>query len=66
MHENAPDDIARGAKRTEVEGLAKPLAARVMALACGGQTLLTAAARTVLGDALSEDAEIQSSWVLPT
>ena len=60
LHENAPDDIARGAKRTEVEGLAKPLAARVMALASGGQTLLTAAARTALGDPLPEGAEIES------
>ena len=32
-----------GAKPVEVEGLAKPLAARVMAIAQGGQTLLTAA-----------------------
>ncbi len=60
LHENVPDDIARGAKQTEVEGLAKPLAARVMALACGGQTLLTAAARTALGDVLPEDAEIEA------
>ncbi len=60
LHENAPDAIARGAKRTEVEGLAKPLAARVMALACGGQTLLTAAARTALRDTLPEGAEVES------
>ena len=33
LHENVPEDVARGAKRMEVEGLAKPLAARVMALA---------------------------------
>ena len=45
LRENAPADIARGAKPVEVEGLAKPLCARVMALARGGQTLLTAAAR---------------------
>ncbi|MGZ5131177.1 MAG: hypothetical protein ACXWJ1_07780 [Caldimonas sp.] len=49
LRENAPDDIARGAKPLEVEGLAKPIAARVMALARGGQTLLTAAAREDLG-----------------
>lgn len=49
MRENAPDDIARGAKPLEVEGLAKPIAARVMALARGGQTLLSAAAREDLG-----------------
>src|SRR5664279_3349293 len=49
LRENAPDDIARGAKPLEVEGLAKPLAARVMTLAFGGQTLLSAAAREALG-----------------
>jgi predicted ATPase/class 3 adenylate cyclase len=49
LRENAPDDIARGAKPLEVEGLAKPMAARVMALARGGQTLLSAAAREDLG-----------------
>ena len=49
LRENAPDDIARGAKPLEVEGLAKPIAARVMALARGGQTLLSAAAREALG-----------------
>ena len=60
LHENAPDDVARGAKRTEVEGLAKPVAARVMALASAGQTLLTAAARTALGEMLPEGASIES------
>ena len=49
LRENAADDIARGAKPLEVEGLAKPIAARVMALAHGGQTLLSAAARENLG-----------------
>ncbi len=49
LRENAPDDIARGAKPLEVEGLAKPVAARIMALARGGQTLLSAAARDDLG-----------------
>ena len=41
LRENPPDQVARGAKPFDVEGLAKPLAARVMALARGGQTLLT-------------------------
>lgn len=41
LRENSPDDVARGAKPLEVEGLAKPRAARLMALATGGQTLLT-------------------------
>ena len=49
LRENAAEDIARGAKPLEVEGLTKPIAARVMALARGGQTLLSAAAREDLG-----------------
>ncbi|MEM8997832.1 MAG: hypothetical protein AAGF23_23825, partial [Acidobacteriota bacterium] len=44
LYENAPDDVRRGAKPLEVEGLAKPLAARLMSLALPGQTLLTRAA----------------------
>jgi class 3 adenylate cyclase len=36
LRENSAQDIDRGAKRLEVEGLAKPFAARVMALATGG------------------------------
>jgi predicted ATPase/class 3 adenylate cyclase len=50
LRENAAEDIARGAKPLEVDGLAKPIAARVMALARGGQTLLSAAAREALGN----------------
>lgn len=44
LRENPPEDIARGAKPIEVEGLAKPFAARLMSLAQGGQTLLSRAA----------------------
>lgn len=39
--ENTARDIAQGAKRTEVEGLAKPVAARLMNLARPGQILLS-------------------------
>ena len=49
LRENAADDVARGAKPLEVDGLAKPTAARVMSLARGGQTLLTPEAREDLG-----------------
>jgi len=49
LRENDQADIARGAKPLEVEGLAKPIAARVMMLAGGGQTLLSAEAREDLG-----------------
>jgi predicted ATPase/class 3 adenylate cyclase len=49
LRENPAEDIARGAKPLEVEGLAKPTAARVMAIARGGQLLLTDSAREALG-----------------
>jgi predicted ATPase/class 3 adenylate cyclase len=50
LRENTERDITRGAKPLEVDGLAKPTAARVMAIAQGGQTLLTSTARQALGD----------------
>src|SRR5712692_5521524 len=50
LRENSQSDVARGAKPLEVEGTAKALAARVMAIAGGGQTLLSADARDALGD----------------
>jgi predicted ATPase/class 3 adenylate cyclase len=43
------EDVGRGAKPVEVEGLAKPLTARILSLAQGGQTLLSAAAREAIG-----------------
>jgi predicted ATPase/class 3 adenylate cyclase len=43
------DDVALGAKPFEVDGVSKPLAARVMSTALGGQTLLTRAAADALG-----------------
>jgi predicted ATPase/class 3 adenylate cyclase len=49
LRENTEADVARGAKPLEVDGLAKPTAARVMSLGQGGQTLLTAEAREDLG-----------------
>ncbi|CAD5369088.1 TPR_REGION domain-containing protein [Rubrivivax sp. A210] len=48
LRETPADDVARGAKPVEVDGVAKPLAARVMATALGGQTLLTAEALAAL------------------
>jgi TolB-like protein/class 3 adenylate cyclase len=44
LRENPPEDVARGAKPLEVEGLAKAIAARVMSLAGNGRILLTRAA----------------------
>jgi len=49
LRENSAEDVALGAKLLEVDGLAKPTAARVMSLARGGQTLLTREAREDLG-----------------
>ena len=60
LRKNTADDIARGAKRIEVEGLAKPFAARAMALARGGQTLLSAAARGALGTELDIASGLES------
>ncbi|HEX7128439.1 MAG TPA: putative peptide modification system cyclase [Rhodanobacteraceae bacterium] len=45
--ENSPEDVARGAKPTEIEGLAKPMAARLAQLAQPRQILLTAAAASL-------------------
>jgi len=50
LRENHADDVLRGAKPLEVDGLAKPMAARVMSLANGGQTLITPDALEALGD----------------
>jgi len=44
LRENTASDISLGAKPVELDGLAKPLAARIMALGGGGQTLLSRAA----------------------
>ena len=49
LRENPAPDVLRGAKPLEVDGLAKPIAARVMSLAAAGQTLLTTQARMALG-----------------
>ena len=60
LRPNSPEDIARGAKPLEVEGLAKPTAARVMALAQGGQTLLSEDAATALAHAQPPLQSLQS------
>ncbi len=63
LRENGSDDVARGAKPLEVDGLAKPTAARVMSLARGGQLLLTAEARAALGQTALR-IESHGHWVL--
>lgn len=52
--ENSPDAVQLGAKPLEVEGLAKPLAARLMALARPGQILLSATAEPLAHRAARE------------
>ena len=64
LRRNDPADVARGAKALEVDGVAKPLAARVMALARGGQTLLTAAAREALGPSFAARLAPAGHWQL--
>ena len=54
LRRNLPDEVVRGAKPIEVEGLAKPLAARIMALSGGGRTLLSADAAAALDAAALE------------
>lgn len=44
LRENPPHLVAQGAKPVDVEGLTKLIAARIMPLAQGGQTLMTRAA----------------------
>ncbi|MEO5735756.1 MAG: hypothetical protein ABIN96_05515 [Rubrivivax sp.] len=60
LRENAPADVARGAKPLEVDGIAKPTAARVMCLAQGGQILLTMKARQALGDRVPNGLTVHS------
>ena len=64
LRENPPEDVARGAKPVEVEGLAKPLAARVMSLAGGKQILMTEGAFNLARQAAGETiAEAPLSWL---
>ena len=52
--ENSPDAVRLGAKSLEVEGLAKPLAGRLMALTRPGQILLSATAEPLAHRAARE------------
>ena len=60
LRETPAADVALGAKPIEVEGLAKPFAARVMSLARGGQTLVSDALRLALADTLGPTLCIES------
>jgi putative peptide modification system cyclase len=52
--ENEPGDVALGAKRVEVEGLVKPVAARLMSLALPDQILMSSLTYTLALRAQSE------------
>ncbi|HSW07636.1 ATP-binding protein [Aquabacterium sp.] len=62
VRDNHSADVALGAKAVEVEGLAKPTTARIMSLASGGQTLLSAAARAALGTAPAWSIRVLGHW----
>jgi putative peptide modification system cyclase len=59
---NVADDIARGAKPVEIEGLVKPVAARLMNLALPGQILLSGIAHAL---ALRAQDELPAAQVPP-
>ena len=51
LRETPAADVARGAKPLDVDGIAKPLTARMCALALGGQTLVSETAAAALAAA---------------
>jgi putative peptide modification system cyclase len=63
---NDPRAVAAGAKPIEVEGLAKPVAARLMALALPGQVLLSGMAQSLAHRAATElgDRGERLRWVV--
>ncbi len=63
LRSNSAADVALGAKPLEVDGIAKPTTARVMSLAHGGQTLLTAEAHAALGARRAQVAT-HGHWVM--
>jgi predicted ATPase/class 3 adenylate cyclase len=60
LRNNPAEDVARGAPAIEVEGLSTPIAARIMGLAMGRQTLVSADAREALDDRLPDGAVVES------
>ena len=63
LRANPAEDVARGAKPIEVDGIALPMVARIMSIAGGGQTLLSEEARRVLG-ALPLRVQSHGHWLL--
>ena len=66
LRENAVEDVLRGAKPLEVDGLAKPTAARIMSTARGAQTLISAEARAAIGPNLAHEVQFESHgfWIV--
>lgn len=62
LWENSPQEVARGARALNVEGLAKPVAARLMALALPGQVLLSGVAQDL---AMRAEAELREAGLAP-
>ncbi|MBB5016161.1 putative peptide modification system cyclase [Rehaibacterium terrae] len=62
LWENTPGEIARGAKPVNVEGLAKPVAARLMQLALPGQILLSGVAYSLASRAGGQALPERVSW----
>lgn len=62
LRENSAAEVALGAKPLEVDGLGKSLAARLMALAQGGQTLMSAP--TAAASSAQERLQRQGHWRL--
>ena len=63
LRANTPEDIGRGAKPIEVDGIALPMVARIMSIARGGQTLLSEDAKGALGTS-SLGIQSHGHWLL--
>jgi len=63
LRANPAEDVARGAKPIEVDGIALPMVARIMSIAGGSQTLLSEEARRGLG-ALPLRVQSHGHWLL--
>jgi predicted ATPase/class 3 adenylate cyclase/tetratricopeptide (TPR) repeat protein len=63
LRANPSEDVARGAKAIEVDGIALPMVARVMSVAVGGQTLISDDARSALG-VVPQRMQSHGHWLL--
>lgn len=64
LRENSELDRSRGAPQIEIDGVALPVVARVMAAALGAQTLLTASAVQALGKSTPHLVRTHGHWRL--